>query len=101
MEGFEVPLAARSCNGGPSFTARHLAVSRETIMKLANSLPASTPGYSGYVKVTLHLFGKRVYRDLAWSIANASVHGGPNALEVVHSRALLHRPTCLWYKKYA
>jgi hypothetical protein len=44
MEGFEVPLAARSCNGGPSFTARHLAVSRETIMKLANSLPASTPG---------------------------------------------------------
>jgi hypothetical protein len=35
MGGLEVPLAARSCNGGPSFTARHLAVSRETITKLA------------------------------------------------------------------
>jgi len=53
MKGFEVPLAAwrvhataselyRSLADG-DLAARHLALSRETIMKLANSLPAEEP----------------------------------------------------------
>jgi hypothetical protein len=53
MEGFEVPLAAwrvhaaaselyRSSGDG-DLAERHLALSRETIMKLANSLPAEEP----------------------------------------------------------
>ena len=53
MEGFEVPLAAwrvhatafELCRGlgDPESAERHLALSRETIMKLANSLPAEEP----------------------------------------------------------
>jgi tetratricopeptide (TPR) repeat protein len=53
MEGFEVPLAAWRVhatafelyqNSGDRDSAdRHLALSRETIMKLANSLPAEEP----------------------------------------------------------
>ena len=52
MEGFEVPLAAWRVHATASelhssadgdLAARHLALSRETIMKLANSLPAEEP----------------------------------------------------------
>jgi DNA-binding winged helix-turn-helix (wHTH) protein/tetratricopeptide (TPR) repeat protein len=52
MEGFEVPLAAWRVHAAASelhssadrdLAARHLALSRETIMKLANSLPAEEP----------------------------------------------------------
>jgi tetratricopeptide (TPR) repeat protein len=53
MEGFEVPLAAwrvhaTACeldrhSGNRDSAERHLTLSRETIMKLANSLPAEEP----------------------------------------------------------
>jgi len=53
MEGFEVPLAAWRVHatasdlyrnaGDRDLAERHLALSRETIMKLANSLPAEEP----------------------------------------------------------
>jgi hypothetical protein len=53
MEGFEVPLAAWRVHATASelhqssadrdLAARHLALSRETIMRLANSLPAEEP----------------------------------------------------------
>jgi tetratricopeptide (TPR) repeat protein len=52
MEGFEVPLAAWRVHATASelhqtddraLAARHLALSRETILKLANSLPAEEP----------------------------------------------------------
>jgi hypothetical protein len=53
MEGFEVPLAAWRVHataselyrneGDRDSAERHLALSRETIMKLANSLPAEEP----------------------------------------------------------
>jgi tetratricopeptide (TPR) repeat protein len=53
MEGFEVPLAAwrvhatafelHRNSGNRDLAARHLALSREIIMKLANSLPAEEP----------------------------------------------------------
>jgi hypothetical protein len=53
MEGFEVPLAAwrvhatafelHRDSGNRDLAERHLALSRETIMKLANSLPAEEP----------------------------------------------------------
>jgi tetratricopeptide (TPR) repeat protein len=53
MEGFETPLGAwrvhatafELCqdSGDPDSAERHLALSRETIMKLANSLPAGEP----------------------------------------------------------
>jgi hypothetical protein len=53
MEGFEVPLAAWRVHStaaelyrqmkSSELAKRHLALSRETIMKLANSLPAEEP----------------------------------------------------------
>ena len=53
MEGFEVPLAAWRVHATAAelyqrmksreLAKRHLALSRDTIMKLANSLPAEEP----------------------------------------------------------
>jgi hypothetical protein len=53
MEGFEVPLAAWRVHatafelyrnsGDRDLAERHLALSRETVMRLANSLPAEEP----------------------------------------------------------
>lgn len=53
MEGFEVPLASwrvhavaaefHDRTGDSELAESHLALSRETIMKLANSLPAKQP----------------------------------------------------------
>jgi hypothetical protein len=53
MEGFEVPLAAwrvhataaelHQSSANRDLAEQHLALSRETIMKLANSLPAEEP----------------------------------------------------------
>ncbi len=53
MEGFEVPLAAWRIHSTAAdlygwmksreLAEHHLALSRETIMKLANSLPAAEP----------------------------------------------------------
>jgi hypothetical protein len=53
MEGFEVPLASWRVqatafelyqnSGNRDLAERHLALSRETVMKLANSLPTEEP----------------------------------------------------------
>ena len=53
MEGFEAPLAAWRVHatafelyrnsGDRDLAERHLALSRETVMKLANSLPTEEP----------------------------------------------------------
>jgi len=53
MDGFEVPLAAWRVHatafelyqnsGDRDLAARHLALSRETVIKLANSLPTEEP----------------------------------------------------------
>jgi hypothetical protein len=62
-EGFEVPLASWRVHatafelyqnsGDPDLAERHLALSRETVMKLANSLPAEEPLRRTYLSAPL------------------------------------------------
>jgi hypothetical protein len=77
MEGFEVPLAAWRVhatafelyqNSGDRYLAqRHLAVSRETVMKLANSLPTEEPLRQTYLSgpIVRKILGNNARRNAA------------------------------------
>jgi hypothetical protein len=63
MEGFEVPLASWRVHaaalelfqnsGNRDLAERHLALSRETVMKLANSLPTEEPLRQTYLSAPI------------------------------------------------
>jgi hypothetical protein len=80
MEGFEAPLAAWRVHatafeldrnsGNRDLAARHLALSRETVMKLANSLPTEEPLRQTYLSAPM------VCKILGNNVENSRVTAG-------------------------